>query len=150
MPSNKIKAYGILLYKIEEDSIKVLLCKSVKSLEKWGCLKGMQQRHETDKQCARREFFEECSIKVDLEDFEDYFYQENELKDVGIWLVNASKVKDIDTYFNDNGKLHEGNLSWENSKVKFFDLKKLPKIKRKQKILMKEIKDFLQSKNQFH
>lgn len=149
MPSNKIKAYGVLLYKVEEDSTKILLCKSVKSLEKWGCLKGMIQKHETAKQCARREFFEECGIKVDMEDYEEYFFQENDEKDIGIWLVNASTIDELDKYFNEN-KLHNSYLSWENSKVKFFDLNKLPKIKRKQKKLMKDIKDFLQSKNQHH
>lgn len=148
MPS-KVKAYGVLLYKLEENSIKVLLCKSVKSLEKWGCLKGMQQSSESKKECAKREFYEESSIKVSTDLFEDYFFQENEDKDVGIWIVNSSKIKNLDEYFTEE-KLHENYLSWENSKVKFFDLEKLPKIKKKQKYLLSEIKDFLQSKHQFH
>ncbi|WP_072681099.1 NUDIX domain-containing protein [Arcobacter sp. LA11] len=145
----KIKAYGILLYKIEKKSIKVLLCKSVKSLDKWGCLKGMQSGTETAKECAKREFHEECSIKVETYLFEDYFYQENNEKDVGIWIVNANKIKGLDDYFLDE-KLHDNYLSWENSKVKFFDIKELPNIKKKQIELVSEIKDFLQNKNQFH
>ena len=32
----KIKAYGICLYKYKKDSIQVLLCKSVNSSERWG------------------------------------------------------------------------------------------------------------------
>ena len=145
----KIKAYGILLYKIEKKSIKILLCKSVKSLDKWGCLKGMQLDKESAKECAKREFKEECGISIETYLFEDYFSQENEEKDIGIWIVNSKKVDSLDKYFSDD-KLYENYLSWENLKVKFFDLKELPNIKRKQKTLVKNIKDFLQNKNQSH
>ena len=146
---DKIKAYGILLYKIEKRSLKILLCKSVKSLDKWGCLKGMQTGNETAKECAKREFREECGISVETYLFEEYFSQENEEKDIGIWIVNANKIHELHRYFTED-KLHENFLSWENSKVKFFDLKELPNIKKKQKTLVKEIKGFLQNKNQFH
>lgn len=143
----KQKAYGIVLYKIEKKSIKILLCKSVKSLDKWGCLKGMKSLNETDKECAKREFFEESSIRVGMHQFEEFFYQANEDKDVGIWLVNARNVKNLEEHFEED-KLKDSCLSWENSKVKFFDVKELPLIKKKQKKLLKEIKDFLQSKHQ--
>ncbi len=144
----KAKAYGILLYKLEKNSAKILLCKSVKSLDKWGCLKGVQFCNETAKECAKREFFEECGIKVETYLFENYFFQENEDKDVGIWIVNAKKIIGINRYFNED-KLHDTYLSWENSKVKFFNIKDLPLIKRKQKNLIKDIKDFLQNKHQY-
>ncbi len=145
----KIKAYGILLYKIEKKTIKVLLCKSVKSFDKWGCLKGMQIGNETSKECAKREFKEECGIKVETYLFEEYFYQENREKDIGIWIVDAKKIYDLDKYFIED-KLHENYLSWENSRVKFFDIEELPEIKKKQKILVNHIKDFLQNKNLSH
>ncbi|PLY06983.1 MAG: NUDIX hydrolase [Arcobacter sp.] len=144
-----IKAYGILLYKIEKNCTKILLCKSVKSLDKWGCLKGMQTGKESAKECAKREFKEECGIIVETYLFEDYFYQENKEKNIGIWIINAKKIDNLDKYFIDD-KLYDNYLSWENSKVKFFDIKDLPDIKKKQKILVKEIKDFLQSKSQSH
>lgn len=145
----KIKAFGVLPYKIDEDGIKILLCKSVKSLDKWGCLKGMQEKDETEKECAKREFFEESSIKVETYLFEDFFYQENSEKDIGIWLVNANKIENMDSFFRED-TLYDYLLSWENSKVKFFDIDNLPRIKKKQKKLLKQIKDFLQSKNQSH
>lgn len=146
---DKIKAYGILLYIIEKKSIKILLCKSVKSLDKWGCLKGLQEKSESIKECAKREFFEECSIKVETYLFEDYFYQENDEKNIGIWIVNGKKIKGLSNYFLDD-KLHDNYLSWENSKVKFFNINELPNIKKKQNQLLEEIKGFLQSKNQSH
>ncbi len=142
----KIKAYGILLYKLENKKTKILLCKSVKSLEKWGCLKGMQTENETAKECAKREFFEECGIKIETFLFEDYFFQENDEKDIGIWIVNAKKIDKIGNYFSED-KLYDNYLSWENSKVKFFNINDLPDIKKKQKKLIEDIKDFLQNKN---
>ncbi|RXK11596.1 NUDIX hydrolase [Halarcobacter mediterraneus] len=146
---HKIKAYGIALYKVEKNSIKLLLCKSVKSLDKWGCLKGVMLKNETPKECAKREFKEECGIIIETYLFEEYFFQENNEKDIGIWLVNAKKIKDLDTYFFKD-KLYETFLSWENSKVKFFDIKDLPKIKRKQNNLIKQIKDSLENKSLSH
>ena len=137
----KINAYGIALYKVEKNKVKLLLCKSVKSLDKWGCLKGVILKNETPKECAKREFKEECGIILETYLFEEYFFQENEEKDIGIWLVNAKRIRDFDTYFFKD-KLYDTFLSWENSKVKFFDIKDLPKIKKKQSYLIKEIKDF--------
>lgn len=145
----KIKAYGVLPYKIEDNKVKILLCKSVKSFDRWGCLKGMQDGTESSKECAKREFFEESSIKIETYLFEEYFYQENEEKDIGIWIINTDKVENIDSFFK-NEVLYDHLLSWENSKVKFFDLDELPKIKKKQKKLLAQIKDYLQNKNQFH
>jgi ADP-ribose pyrophosphatase YjhB (NUDIX family) len=145
----KVKAYGVLVYKLEKKSIKILLCKSVKSLNKWGCLKGVQAGEETAKECAKREFLEESAILVETFLFEDYFFQENNEKDIGIWIVNANKIDDINKYFYED-KLSDNFLSWENSKVKFFDIKNLPQIKKKQESLLQDIKDFLQNKNQHH
>lgn len=63
---------------------------------------------------AKREFFEESSINVDIALFEEYFEQVNFEKNVGIWLVNASNVDNIDKYF-EKDKLKPEYLSWENS-----------------------------------
>lgn len=146
---NKVFAYGVCLYKIEENDIKILLCKSISSLDKWGLLKGVQTKNESAKECAKREFIEECSIQIEIDDFEEYFEQQNEQKDIGVWLLNAKKVRNLNKYIIDD-KLLSNFLSWENSKVKFFSMNELPKIKIKQKFLLKEITDFLQSKNQPH
>ena len=142
--TEKIKAYGICLYKIKKNSCEILLCKSVSSLNNWGCLKGLIDKNETKQQCAKREFFEESSIEVDIVDFEEYFEQANNEKDIGIWLVNAKNIKNLDGFFFEN-KLLNNYLSWENSKVKFFDINELPSIKKKQKFLVSEITDFLKS-----
>ncbi|MDS1316064.1 NUDIX domain-containing protein [Aliarcobacter butzleri] len=144
-----VKAYGIVPYYVKGDDIKILLCKSVASKDRWGCLKGTKTRNETAYECAKREFFEESSISVDVALFEEYFEQLNDDKDVGIWLVNSKNIENIEKYFT-NDTLKEQYLSWENSKVKFFSLNNLPKIKKKQQDLINEIKDFLKSKNLHH
>lgn len=144
-----IKAYGIVPYMVKGNNIKILLCLSVASKNKWGCLKGTKNKNETPYVCAQREFFEECSINVDIALFEDYFEQLNIDKDVGVWLVNVNNIEDIDKYFVDD-TLKTNYLSWENSKVKFFSLNSLPRIKNKQSNLIKDITDFLKSKNLLH
>ena len=144
-----VKAYGVVPYIIGKNDIKILLCKSVASKDKWGCLKGTKTKDETAFECAKREFFEESSIDVEIALFENYFEQINIDKDVGIWLVNSENIEEMNKYF--NGDVLKSNyLSWENSKVKFFSLNNLPRIKNKQLNLITEIKDFLQNKNQHH
>ena len=144
-----VKAYGVVPYLVSKDDIKILLCKSVASKDKWGCLKGTKTKSETAFECAKREFYEECSINVDIALFENYFEQINIDKDIGIWLVDTNNIENLEKYFS-NETLKENYLSWENSKVKFFSLDNLPKIKSKQLNLIQEIKDFLKSKHQFH
>ena len=145
----KIKAYGICLYIHKKKDIKVLLCKSVSSLNKWGFLKGVQHDNETQQNTAKREFLEECGIDVSTKYLEDYFEQTNIEKDIGIYLVNGKNIKNLDKFFNNNILLHN-YLSWENSKVKFFSITSLPVIKRKQILLSKKIIDFLKNKNLHH
>lgn len=141
-----LKTYGIVPYIVKKKDIQILLCLGVASSNKWGCLKGSKTRGESALECAKREFFEESSITIDIELFEDYFEQINLDKDIGVWLVNASNIDNLDKYF-EKDTLKSKYLSWENSKVKFFSLKELPKIKSKQKKLISNIKDFLESKS---
>jgi len=138
----KIKAYGICLYKFKKDSIKVLLCKAVNSRERWGFLKGVAISGEKTDETAIREFEEESSITISPECLEDFFIQKNELKNIGIYLVNYNSISHLDKYF-ENEVLYQENLSSENSEVKFFDIKNLPLIKKKQKNLTQEIVNHL-------
>ena len=135
-------AYGVCVYKIEKDDVKILLCKSVSSFAKWGCLKGVKTNEETPIECAKREFEEESGIVIDILDFEKFFSQVNTTKDIGVWLVNANNIDNLDKYFVDD-KLLDNYLSWENSKVKFFSINKLPKIRAKQERLIKDIVAYL-------
>ncbi len=144
-----VKAYGLVPYIITKNDIKILLCKSVASKDKWGCLKGTKNSTESAYECAKREFFEESSISVEIALFEDYFEQINIDKDVGIWLVNGNNIENLDSFFVDD-TLKKNFLCWENSKVKFFSLDNLPRIKNKQETLLNEIKDFLKNKNLHH
>jgi ADP-ribose pyrophosphatase YjhB (NUDIX family) len=142
----KIKAYGICLYKYNKNSIKVLLCKSANSKDRWGFLKGVANSQEEPVETALREFEEECSIKIDKENLENLFVQKNDLKNIGIYLVNYNKISNLDKYFNDE-ILYKKNLSLENTDVEFFSIDKLPLIKKKQKFLTQEIIKYLSQNN---
>jgi len=139
----KIKAYGICVYKIEEDeSIKILLCKASTSKEKWGFLKGVAEALETKEQTAIREFKEESSIIISQNYLEKYFEQQNKEKDIGIFLIDYKNIPAINIYFNED-QLYSKYLSWENTKVKFFSIDNLPKIRKKQKNIAVEITEYL-------
>lgn len=140
----KINAFGICLYKQESNTIKVLLCKSVKSKDRWGFLKGVALKHESKEETALREFEEECGISVDKKDLENFFIQKNELKNIGLFTVNADNIAHISKYF-DGEVLYKKNLSSENSTVQFFDINKLPLMKKKQEVMTQEIVDFLKT-----
>ena len=139
---NKIKAFGITVYKKEKNTTSLLLCKSVNSKQKYGFLKGVALHNEIKQQTAIREFEEESGIKVDQTMLKKFFYQENELKDIGIYLVNYDNIKGIDKYF-DKNNLKEQYICSENSIVKFFDILDMPHIKTKQLNIKNEIVNFL-------
>jgi len=138
----KIKAFGICLYKKNKDSIKVLLCKSIISQHRWGFLKGVALPDETQEETAMREFYEESSIKVDKKYLEDFFIQKNEFKNIGIYLVNSKNIDNLEDFFKED-RLKNIYVSSENSEVKFFKIDQLPLIKKKQSFLTEDIITFL-------
>ena len=144
------KTYGICLYIKEEKSTKVLLCKSSSDRHhKWGFVKGASDKNESPKDAAKREFFEECGIKIPIKLFEDYFEQLNEKKDIGIWIVNTKNLSfSLDKYFDDNLTLKPQFLALENSEVKFYDIDSLPQIKDKQKFIALKIVAFFNQDDQ--
>jgi len=139
----KIRAFGICLYKYNKDSLQLLLCKSIISKNRWGFLKGVALKGETSEETAIREFSEESGIKVEKKYLEEFFIQKNELKNIGIYLVNSNNIPNLEEFFKDD-ILKKIYLSSENSEVKFFDIKSLPMIKKKQLFLSKDIVKFLQ------
>lgn len=144
-----VRAYGLVPYYVKDQDVKILLCSTFDNKDRWGCLKGGKAKDETAYNCAKREFFEESSILIPTLMFEEYFEQLNVEKSIGVWLVNAKNIENFEKYFK-NDRLKDNYLSFENSEVKFFSINKLPKIKSKQQDLIKNIKDFLQSKSLYH
>jgi len=133
----RVKAFGICLYIVKNDSCKILLCKAREG-NKWGFLKGCQIGNETSKGTAQREFYEECGIFVQTKFFEKYYEQENKVKDIGIYLANGKNIFNLEQYF-ENDRLKQKYHTFENEDVKFFDIKDLPKIKSKQKKIIKKV-----------
>jgi len=136
-----IEKYGICLYKKEKDSFKILLAKAFDSNKKWGIVKGHKEFGENVKKTAIREFFEETSIKIDEKYLEKYYEQKFIGLKIGIFLVNYDKIKNIKKFFN-KCCLKKKYIDWENQEICFFDIKKLPPIKKKQvAIVAKILKD---------
>lgn len=139
------KAYGVCLYKGYNDSYKILLCQSIDNLEKWGFLKGTKRGNETPRKAAAREFMEESSIKIERKYLEHFFYQKNKNKDVGIFMLDGATVKNLDNFF-DGDSLKKEYICAENANVHFFDIENLPKIKKKQIVVMQKVVDILKEK----
>ena len=143
----QIKAYGIVLFKRSFNKTSILLCKSVDSKYKWGFLKGgTNPRDLTAKQTAQREFREESGILLDQKNFEKYFYQNNKKKFIGLYLVDGSNMPFLNNYLDYEGKLYKNYLSHENSVVQFFDIDRLPKIKKNQAVVIEDILEYLRKK----
>ncbi|MCI0500978.1 MAG: NUDIX domain-containing protein [Epsilonproteobacteria bacterium] len=140
------KAYGVCLYKKYNDSYKILLCQSLDNLNKWGFLKGTKKGSETPRQAAVREFMEESSIKIEKKYLEHFFYQKNKNKDVGIFMLDGANVKKLDDLF-DGDSLKKRYICSENANVHFFDIEELPKIKKKQLLLIKKVVSVLSEKS---
>jgi len=128
---DKIFAYGICLYKKRSNKTSVLLCRSTHSKIKWGFLKGSLRGKETKVETALREFREESGITIKAEYLENYYQQKNNEKDIGIFLVNFDRIEGIEKYFSNN-RLKFEYICFENDDVRFFDIKNLPPIKKKQ------------------
>ncbi len=86
----KQKSYGICPYQIMNGNFYILLNKTSK-ISYYNFFKGKIEHNESIEVCAQREFYEETGVKVDKEDFEDYFFQKSKRKDIGIYLVDWSK-----------------------------------------------------------
>lgn len=140
------KAYGICLYKKYKNSYKILLCQSIDNQNKWGFLKGTKRGSETPRKAAVREFMEESGIKIDGKNLEDFFYQKNKKKDVGIFMLSGTTIKNLDTFF-DGDRLKKKYICPENYQVNFFDIEELPKIKTKQLLLVRKVVQVLRNKN---
>lgn len=133
----QVKAYGICLYIKNNNFCKILLCKA-RDGNKWGFLKGCQIGNETIKGTAQREFYEESGIFVQTKFFEEYYEQKNKAKDIGIYLANSKNIFNLAQYF-ENDRLKQRYQTYENEDVRFFNIYDLPKIKSKQKKIIKKV-----------
>ncbi|MCK9161364.1 MAG: NUDIX domain-containing protein [Arcobacter butzleri] len=139
----KPKSYGIAPYYKKNGKIYLFLCKASDSRTKWGFLKGTITSKEDPKECAKREFYEESNIPIKLEYFEEYFEQINIKKDVGVWLVDASKIKNFENYFDSNLKLKSKYRSKELTDAGLFEIYKMPPSKNNQFKIIFDIVYFL-------
>ena len=94
----KLKSYGLAPYSIMNGHFYILLNKTSEE-SYFNFFKGKQEKGETIEQCAQREFFEETGIHINIDDFEEYYYQKSPRKDIGIFLVDWSKYQHLPFHF---------------------------------------------------
>ena len=91
-------SYGICPYSIMNGIFYVLLNKTSAG-SYFNFFKGKREAQESIEQCAIREFQEETGVKVHIKDLEQFYYQKNIRKDVGIFLVNWAKYQHVPFHF---------------------------------------------------
>lgn len=126
----KYYSYGICPYKIENDTIQIALVQA-KGHTEWGFIKGKIDKNETIQECAQRECKEETNIRFDINNLEDYFYQVNNKKNVGIFLIN---INNLDT---DRIKLAKRELQ----DYRFFNIQEEINISKNQSKILQSIKE---------
>lgn len=84
-------SYGFAPYKIINNKVYLFTNKPSKnSLD--GFFKGKIENNESIKECVKREVFEETNLLIDINDLEHYFYQNNERKSIGIFLIDSDNI----------------------------------------------------------
>jgi len=91
-------SYGLCPYQIMNGYFYVLLNKTSEE-SYYNFFKGKIEDGENEHEAAQREFKEESGVLVDKTDFEDYFFQKNSRKDVGIFLVDWAKYQHLPFHF---------------------------------------------------
>lgn len=87
-------SFGICIYKTNSINVldtEIFLIRPKGSTE-FGFIKGKLEHDEPIKHCALRETLEETNIYFDINNLEDYFYQNTPRKFVGIFLIDYSNV----------------------------------------------------------
>lgn len=110
----KVQSFGLAPYIVMNGEYFVLLNKSSKS-SFYNFFKGKIEPGENKYCTAIREFYEETGVEVNIKDLEEYFFQSNPRKDVGIFLVNWGKYHDCNFNFS---KQEIWSASWVNVKEK--------------------------------
>ena len=84
-------SYGICPYRIKDNKVQIMLVQATGHKE-WGFIKGKIDKGESIPECAKRECQEETNIRFDINNLEDYFYQVNTKKNIGIFLINIENL----------------------------------------------------------
>jgi 8-oxo-dGTP pyrophosphatase MutT (NUDIX family) len=99
--------------------------------EEWGFIKGKIDKNESIPECAKRECSEETNIRFNINDLEDYFYQVNTKKNIGIFLINVNNL--------DLGRLKLSKKELQD--YRFFNIKDNIYISKNQQKILNSIKN---------
>jgi 8-oxo-dGTP pyrophosphatase MutT (NUDIX family) len=134
----KINSYGIAPYKFKRGKVFILLNKT-SQISSLNFFKGKIEKKESTKMCAIREFFEETNFKVKCKELEQYYYQSNPNKDIGIYLVD----------FNDKKIKHKKIHNKEIHKAMWVELKENKNISKNQQKIFDNLILFFKSKKKY-
>ena len=81
------------------------------------------------KECTVREVFEEIGVKINIDDLEEFVFQRNPKKDIGLFFINWEK------YLNLKFKLAPKEIH----SINWFSLNKIPSISKNQKKIVTDI-----------
>lgn len=138
-------SYGVIPYKFDENGVSILLSKTSKRSEH-GFVKGKIDFGETPKECTVREVFEEIGIRIDIVDLEEFVFQKNPKKDIGLYFINWEKYLDMEF------KLAPKEIY----SVEWFNIKKLTIVSKNQRKILTDIAvkfdklNFIKSIKDFH
>ncbi len=132
-------SYGIIPYLFNDNGVSILLSKSSKKSD-YGFVKGKIDFAETPKECAIREVFEEIGVQTKLEHLESFIFQKNAKKNIGLFYINWDNYTNIPVNIN---KKELYSLEW-------FNIKKLPKIVKNQKLIITDILTKFENYNFYH
>jgi len=96
------KSFGIVPYLFYQNRIWIYIYENKN--EEFLFFKGKQEKDETIKETAIREFYEETNIKIKKEYLEKYFETKTKNKKIGLFLVNA---KNINEFFENKNKVED-------------------------------------------
>src|SRR5574344_72725 len=121
-------SYGIIPYRFDNHGVSILLAKTSKNSE-YGFIKGKIDFNETPKECTVREVFEEIGVRINIDDLEEFVFQRNPKKDIGLFFINWEK------YLNLKFKLAPKEIH----SINWFSLNKIPSISKNQKKIVTDI-----------
>jgi 8-oxo-dGTP pyrophosphatase MutT (NUDIX family) len=131
-------SYGICPYKTIGDNIYILLNKT-HSKSSWNFFKGKIEHNETIVDTVIRELKEETNISISSSILEQYFFQTNKRKDIGIFLVDWNVI-DASEMILDKKEIYS---------AKWFNIKDEIRISKNQSLILFDILTFLFQKLEY-
>jgi NADH pyrophosphatase NudC (nudix superfamily) len=122
-------SYGIIPYLISDSGISILLSRTSLKNNNYDFIKGKIETGELIVDCVVREVKEEIGIDINPSHLEDYYYQQNKRKDIGLFLINWDKYIMLPFVLEPK----------EIAEVDWFNIGSLPEVSNNQRLIITEL-----------